>query len=63
MTWFRKAADQGVPKAQYSLGMMYEQGRGVERSDAEAMYWYQKAADGGLGMAREEMERLKKKGV
>jgi TPR repeat protein len=27
--WYRKAADQGDPRAQYDLGVMYEYGNGV----------------------------------
>ena len=30
LTWYRKAADQGWAAAQYNLGMMYEEGLGVE---------------------------------
>ena len=45
--WFRKAADQGDAGAQYYLGNMFEQGRGVALSDVEAARWYRKAADQG----------------
>ena len=27
--WYRKAAEQGEPKAQYGLGFMYTKGEGV----------------------------------
>ena len=42
--WFRKAADQGVAKAQYNIGVMYVKGRGVLKDYAEAVKWYRKAA-------------------
>ena len=34
--WFRKAADQGIAEAQYSLGVMYGEGQGVMQDYAEA---------------------------
>jgi TPR repeat protein len=42
--FFRKAADQQNPKAQYLLGMCYEKGRGVEQDAVEAKKWYESAA-------------------
>ena len=45
--WYRKAAEQGHARAQYSLGFMYYNGRGVPQDYAEAMKWYRKAADQG----------------
>jgi len=29
--WFRRAAEQGLPGAQMTLGMLYENGQGVQR--------------------------------
>ena len=52
MRWYRKAADQGNAIAQYNLGWMYENGRGVVQDDAEAMQWYRKAADQGYAAAQ-----------
>ena len=43
----RAAADQGHAQAQYNLGVMFDQGRGVAQSDVEAVRWYRKAADQG----------------
>ena len=43
--WYRKAAEQGLSQAQYNLGVMYAEGRGVEQNDAEAVKWYRKAAE------------------
>lgn len=45
--WYRKAADQGVAKAQRRLGMLYEMGLGVHRAFPEAAAWYLKAAEQG----------------
>jgi len=42
--WFRKAADQGNPVAQNSLGVLYHDGRGVPKDFEQAFSWYRKAA-------------------
>ena len=47
LRWYRLAADQGQAEAQFSLGRMYELGRGVPQEDAEAVQWYRLAADQG----------------
>lgn len=40
-------AESGHLRAQYNLGLMYDNGQGVEQDDAMAVYWYRKAAEGG----------------
>jgi uncharacterized protein len=42
---WRPLAEQGDADAQVHLGVMYESGQGVLRSDAEAIKWYRKAAE------------------
>jgi uncharacterized protein len=37
-------AKGGEPRAQYDLGLMYDQGQGVQQSDKKAMEWYERAA-------------------
>ena len=49
--WYRQAADEGDPEAQYNLGVMYNFGRGVPQSDAQAMMWYREAAGQGIADA------------
>jgi TPR repeat protein len=44
---FRAAADHGSVPAEYELGQVYEQGRGVPKDDAQAVDWFRKAADEG----------------
>ena len=34
--WYRKAADAGLGQAQFNLGVLYAEGRGVERDPVEA---------------------------
>ena len=43
--WYKKAAEKGIPEAQYNYGSCLEAGRGVTKSLAEAFVWYRKAAD------------------
>ena len=50
--WIRKAAGLGYPDAQYNLGAMYANGKGVEQSYIEAAVWYHKAADQGHARAQ-----------
>jgi uncharacterized protein len=72
--WFRKAAEQNVADAQFSLGVCYANGRGVTKDDAEAVKWFRKAAeqnladaqynlgvcyDSGEGVAKDEVEAYK----
>jgi TPR repeat protein len=42
---FHLLADQGNALAQFNLGFMYSNGRGVTQNDAEAVKWYRLAAD------------------
>jgi localization factor PodJL len=45
--WLEKAALQGQPVAEYSLGTLYERGQGVTASPAFALKWYLAAANQG----------------
>ena len=40
----RYLAEQGEPRAQYDLGLLYDTGEGVPQDSREAMKWYQLAA-------------------
>lgn len=46
-----KAAKQGLPEAQYGLGLLYETGNGVAKNESEALKWYDKAAGQGFEKA------------
>src|SRR6185369_10686489 len=61
VTWIRKAADQGDVEGQVSLGLMYEEAKGVVKDEAEALKWYRKAADQGHAGARNRVIALQKK--
>ena len=41
---FRLHAQRGLDAAQYILGIMYAEGRGVRRDDAESARWFRRAA-------------------
>ncbi len=43
--WFRKSAEQNYAKAQYNLGVCYDNGQAVAKDQAEAAKWYRKAAE------------------
>lgn len=53
--WFRLAAEQGRPKAQFNLGVMYDDGDGVPENDIEAVKWYRLAADQGDARAQHNL--------
>jgi TPR repeat protein len=55
VTWYRKAADQGLAGAQSNLGGMYEKGQGVPQDYAEAANWYRKAGHQGLAEAQNNL--------
>ena len=44
MHWYRKAAEQGNAIAQFNLGVMYSNGKGVKQDQTEAAKWYRLAA-------------------
>lgn len=47
-TAVRTLAEQGDAKAQFALGTMYRDGRGVAQDYAEALRWWRKAAELGV---------------
>jgi len=48
-------AEQGDARAQYSLGIMYDNGEGVPENDKTAVKWYTKAAEQGLANAQDDL--------
>ena len=55
MEWLRKAAEQGHAEAQYSLGMCYRRGRGVDKDYAKSLEWLRKAVEQGHPRAQLEL--------
>lgn len=56
--WALRAALNGLPKAQYTLGFFYENGTGTKRNVIEAGKWYRRAADGGHEKATAKLAQL-----
>ena len=53
--WYRLAADQGYAAAQYILGFIYAEGRGVPKDDVKAVRWYRLAAEQGHACAQSNL--------
>jgi len=49
---WRPLAQAGDAAAQYRLGVMYAEGRGIAPNDAEAALWFERAAEQGEPMAQ-----------
>jgi hypothetical protein len=56
--WYRKAAEQGYPPAEYDLGRMLAGGRGVLNNEAEAEAWLRRAAENGIEEAQKRLKTL-----
>ena len=52
VNFWRPLAQSGDPSAQYRLGVMYAEGKGVASNDAEAALWFERAAEQGEPMAQ-----------
>lgn len=48
-------AEEGYAEAQYYLGMMYDDGKGVERDATLAAEWYRRAAEHGIAAAQSNL--------
>ena len=49
--WFHLAAEQGLAKAQFNLGLLYDTGHGIAQDYAQALKWYRLAAEQGVAIA------------
>lgn len=52
LNWLRAASEQGHAEANFNLGIMYKNGRGVKQNDAEALMCYLTAAEQGYSIAQ-----------
>ena len=57
--WFRRAVEQDLPLAQFNLGILYSDGRGVPQDDISAHMWLNIAAAGTTGEVREMAVRAR----
>lgn len=63
ITWYRQAARDGQPVAQFVLGALYLRGVGVVRDAAEAVKLYRQAAEAGLAAAQYALGLLYRDGI
>ena len=54
-------AKKGLPKAQYSIGVLYEKGKGVNKDFKKAKKWFQFSADQGFAKAQKKLNFISKK--
>ena len=52
---YEKAAEQGDATAQFNLGIMYENGKGIAQDYSRACDWYEKAAEQGDAYAQNNL--------
>src|SRR6185436_10059857 len=55
---FRPLAEQGNPKAQNVLGVMYRRGQGVAKNSVRAFLWFSRAAARGDTTAKAELRNV-----
>ncbi|CBQ73609.1 related to SKT5-protoplast regeneration and killer toxin resistance protein [Sporisorium reilianum SRZ2] len=60
--WAKKAAEQGLAKAEYAVGYFTEMGIGTVKDLAEARAWYKRAADHGDKRANQRVAALQGRG-
>jgi len=59
---FHSSAGQGDAGSQFNVGLMYEQGIGVEKDEIQAVDWYRKAAGQGVSSAQYNLAVLYENG-
>ena len=60
MKWYRLAAEQGNARAQYNLGAMYDNGKGVPQDYVRARMWYNIVASYGDKEAVKQRDNVAK---
>ena len=58
LSYYQASAELGNARAQHNLGVLYRDGLGVERNEAEALTWFQKSADQGYAKAQLNLGQL-----
>ncbi len=58
----RPLAKQGHAKAQFAMGVMYDNGLGVPQDYKEAVHWYRRAAEQGHAKAQSNLGLMYRKG-
>ena len=55
---WRPLAEHGMARAQFNLGVLFDEGKGVERDLARAMAWWRKAAEQNMTEAQHNLASL-----
>ena len=55
---YRRLAEQGNAIAQFGLGIMHENGYGIDQDDEQALYWTLKSAEQGYAKSQEKLTKL-----
>lgn len=58
VNYFRKAAEENYPPAQFKMGLCSQHGNGIHKSIFKARRWYQEASDNGYSKANNAMQKL-----
>ena len=58
--WFSRAAEQGLPKAQYCVGVCHLKGRGVAQNNVEAYRCFLRAGHAGHPRAEAALRKLER---
>ncbi len=62
LKWYRCGAELGSDWAMYSLGEMYEKGKGVEQNRGKAVDWYRKAYEKQGDLAEKAADAIRRLG-
>ncbi|MET4426688.1 TPR repeat protein [Bradyrhizobium sp. JR18.2] len=57
--WYRRAAEQGNSRAQYSLGLLYDGGQGVPQDIVGASKWLDLSTAATMPPVRESLARIR----
>ena len=57
--WYRKAAKQENPLAQFKLGVIYDEGQGVSQDYVQAHKWFNLSAIHGIGVRNRDIAEKK----
>src|SRR5688572_20675689 len=60
---YQALANQNIPGAQWALGAMYFEGKGVPRDFALALKWHRMAADKGHPLSQYELGAMYDRGI
>jgi len=55
MAEWKQLAQDGDARAQFNLGVLFDQGRGVMRNHVTAVHWWRKSADQGFASAQHNL--------